>query len=451
MEVIVKLSDRFSYKKLLKFIFPTIVMMIFTSIYCVVDGFFISNFAGTSPAESQNAFEAVNFIYPFLLVLGSFGFMFGTGGAALIAKVFGEGNPKKANSIFSLIVYVSIITGIVLSVLGFIFIEPFCHLLNAEGELLTDSLRYGRILLLAIPFFLVQYEFQCLFTAAEKPKLGLIITLAAGFTNIVLDALFVAILKWGLEGAALATALGQVVGSVIPLIYFAFPNKSKLRLSKCTLDFKSLVKVCTNGSSELMSNIAMNVVSMLYSFQLIRLTVNDEGLAIYGVLMYVSMIFMAIFFGFTTGSSPIISYSYGENNTLELKNMFKKSVVLISIFSVSMFLFAFLLAEPISYVYFSKSQHLIKETVSAFRIFSISFLFTGFTILASAFFTALNNGLISMLISSLRTIVFYVLSILILPYIFGVEGIWWSIVVAEVFSFITSIIFLICFKKKYQY
>lgn len=446
-----KLSDRFSYKKLLKFTFPTIIMMIFTSIYCVVDGFFISNFAGTSYEESQNAFEAVNFIYPYLLVLGSFGFMFGTGGAALISKVFGEGDNEKANSIFSLVVYVSIFTGIVLSILGFVFIKPFCHMLGAEGALLTDSLRYGRILLFAIPFFLVQYEFQCLFTAAEKPKLGLIITLGAGVTNIVLDALLVAVFKFGLEGAAVATALGQVVGSVIPLIYFTLPNKSKLRLTKLKFDFKSIVKVCTNGSSELMSNIAMNVVSMLYSFQLIKYTTNGEGLAAYGVLMYVSMIFNAIFFGFTTGSSPIVSFNYGNKNTVELKSMFKKSVVLIAIFSVCMFIFGFVLAKPIAQIYVGYNDELVQMTVEAFKIFSISFMLTGFTILASAFFTALNNGLISMLISTLRTLVFYVLAILIIPYFFQVEGIWWSIVVAEGLSFVTSIIFLICFKKKYQY
>lgn len=446
-----KLSDRFSYKRLLKFTFPTIIMMIFTSIYCVVDGFFISNFAGGSYEESQNAFEAVNFIYPYLLVLGSFGFMFGTGGAALIAKVFGEGDNKKANSIFSLVVYFSIFIGIILAILGFVFLKPFCRMLGAEGDLLTDSIRYGRILLCAIPFFVVQYEFQCLFTAAEKPKLGLIITLGAGITNIVLDALLVAVFKLGLEGAAVATALGQVVGSVIPTIYFALPNKSKLRLTKFKFDFKSILKVCTNGSSELMSNIAMNVVSMLYSFQLIKFTTNGEGLAVYGVLMYVSMIFNAIFFGFTTGSSPIVSYNYGNKNTVELKNMFKKSVVLIAIFSACMFIFGFVLARPIALIYVGYNQELVEMTVQAFKIFSISFMLTGFTILASAFFTALNNGLISMLISTLRTLVFYILSILLIPLFFGVDGIWWSIVVAEGLSFITSIIFLICFKKKYQY
>lgn len=445
-----KLSDSFSYKKLLKFTFPTIIMMIFTSVYCIVDGFFISNFACDTFEKSQDAFEAVNLIYPYLLVLGSFGFMFGTGAAALISKYFGEGKNDQANNVFSLVVYFSVVVGVILSLLGFLFIKPFCLLLRAEGSLLSDSLRYGQILLLAIPFFVLQYEFQCLFTAAEKPKLGFIVTLIAGIANMVLDALFVVVFKLGLEGAALATGISQVLGGLIPIIYFSCPNNSKLRLTKIKMNFKDLFKTCTNGSSELISNIAMNVVSMLYSFQLIRLTDSGEGLAIYGVLMYVCMIFQAIFFGFTTGSSPIVSYHFGNNNPSELKNLFKKSVILISIFSVSMFVIGFIFAKPIAFIYL-KDPNLIEATKHAFRVFSVSFLFFGFTIFASAFFTALNNGLISMLISTLKTLVFYILSGLIIPYVFGIDGVWWSIVVAEGLAFITSLIFILYFKKKYKY
>ena len=445
-----KLSDSFTYKKLLKFTFPTIIMMIFTSIYCIVDGFFISNFACETYAKSQDAFEAVNLVYPFLLILGSFGFMFGTGAAALISKYFGQGKNDQANNTFSLVVYFSIIIGVVLSVIGLIFLKPFCLFLGAEDALLSDSLRYGQILLLAIPFFVLQYEFQCLFTAAEKPKLGFIVTLIAGITNMVLDALFVVVFKFGLEGAAVASALAQVVGGIIPIIYFARPNSSKLRLSKIKMSFKDLLKTFTNGSSELVSNIAMNLVSIVYSFQLLRIAPEGEGLAIYGVLMYVCMIFQAIFFGFTTGSSPIVSYHFGSNNHKELKNLFKKSVVLIFIFSFLMFIIGFIFARPIALIYL-KDAELIEATKYAFRIFSVSFLFFGFTIFASAFFTALNNGLISMLISSLKSLVFYILSGLIIPYLFGMDGVWWSIVVAEGLAFITSLIFIVCFKKKYRY
>lgn len=440
----IQLSEHFNFKKLLRFTFPSIIMLIFTSIYGVVDGFFVSNYAGKEP------FTAVNFIMPVLMLLGCFGFMFGTGGGALISKTMGEGKSEKAKRIFSLIVYTSIICGIVLSVLGFLLIEPVASMLGAQNQLLTDSVTYARIILIAIPAYILQYEFQCLFVTAGKPSLGLYVTIAAGLTNMILDALFVAVFKWGLEGAAAATAISQFVGGLVPLIYFACPNSSLLRLGKTHFDGKALIKTCTNGASELMSNISMSIVSMLYNAQLLKYA-GEDGVAAYGVLMYVSLVFQAVYIGYSVVTAPIISYNYGAQNHTELKSLLKKSFISISIFAVIMFAASLALSKPLSYIFVGYDKELLNLTVRAFSIFSFSFLFSGYVIFGSSFFTALNNGLISALISFMRTLVFQIAAVLIFPLIWQVDGIWLSIVAAEVMSVIVTIIFLKANKKKYQY
>ncbi len=440
----IQLSEHFNFKKLLRFTFPSIIMLIFTSIYGVVDGFFVSNYAGKEP------FTAVNFIMPVLMLLGCFGFMFGTGGGALISKTMGEGKSEKAKRIFSLIVYTSIICGIVLSVLGFLLIEPVTSMLGAQGQLLTDSVTYARIILIAIPVYILQYEFQCLFVTAGKPSLGLYVTIAAGLTNMILDALFVAVFKWGLEGAAAATAISQFVGGLVPLIYFSCPNSSLLRLGKTHFDGKALLKTCTNGASELMSNISMSIVSMLYNAQLLKYA-GEDGVAAYGVLMYVSLVFQAVYIGYSVGTAPIISYNYGAQNHTELKSLLKKSLISISIFAVIMFAASLALSKPLSYIFVGYDKELLNLTVRAFSIFSFSFLFSGYAIFGSSFFTALNNGLISALISFMRTLVFQIAAVLIFPLIWQVDGIWLSIVAAEVMSVIVTILFLKANKKKYQY
>lgn len=440
----IQLSDHFTYRKLLRFTLPSIIMLVFTSIYGVVDGFFVSNFVG------KTSFTAVNFIMPFLMILGSCGFMFGTGGGALISKTMGEGNTEKAKHLFSLIVYASIICGIVLAFLGFIFLRPLASVLGAQGQLLEDSVKYGRIILLAIPAYILQYEFQCLFATAEKPSLGLYVTIAAGVTNMILDALFVAAFHWGLEGAAAATAISQCVGGIVPLIYFARPNNSLLRLGKTRFDGKSLGKTCINGSSELMSNIAMSIVSMLYNVQLLKYA-GEDGVAAYGVLMYVSMIFQAIFIGYSVGTAPVIGYHYGANNSKELKGLLRKSFVLIGTFAVVMFSAAYIFARPLSVLFAGYDEDLLSLTVRAFSIFSFSFLFSGFAILGSSFFTALNNGLVSAAISFMRTLVFQIAAVLIFPLFWQVDGIWMSIVAAEMMAVIVTVFFLRMNQKKYQY
>jgi len=362
-KTIIQLSDHFNFQRLLGFTFPSIIMMVFTSIYGVVDGFFVSNYVGKTP------FAAVNFIMPLLIILGCAGFMFGTGGSALIAKNMGEGNMKKANELFSLIVYAAVACGILLMVLGLIFIRPVALLMGAKGQLLEDSVLYGNIILIAQPFFILQYEFQCLFATAEKPKFGLYVTVASGVTNMILDAIFVAIFHWGLVGAAAATAFSQFVGGVIPLIYFARKNSSQLQLGTCKFDGRALLKTCTNGSSELMSSISASVVGMLYNIQLMKYA-GENGVAAYGVLMYVSMIFQAIFIGYSVGGAPIVGYHYGAQNYDELKNLRKKSIILINIFSILMFMAGQILAKPLSLIFVSYDRELLEMTIHAFTIFS---------------------------------------------------------------------------------
>ncbi len=440
----IQLSDHFDYKKLLRFTMPSIVMMIFTSIYGVVDGFFVSNFVGKTP------FAAVNFIMPFLMILGAVGFMFGTGGSALIAITIGAGDRRRANRLFSLFVYVSAICGILIAVFGFLFIRPIASMLGAEGILLDQCVSYGRILLPALPALILEYEFLSYFSTAEKPQLGLAFTIAAGVTNMVLDALFVAVFHWGLTGAAAATALSQAVGGIAPLFYFCCPNTSILRLTKTKFDGKALLKACTNGSSELMSNISMSLVSMLYNGQLIRYA-GEDGVAAYGVLMYVNFVFLAAFIGYSVGAAPVIGYHFGAANHGEMQNLLKKSLIIIGICSITMFCLAELLAQPFSVIFVGYDPDLMALTQKGFRIFSFSFLFAGIAIYGSSFFTALGNGLISALISFLRTLLFQTAAVLIFPLLWGIDGIWISIAAAELMAAAVTTLFLIKKRSKYHY
>ena len=440
----IQLSDHFTYGKLLRYTLPSIVMLVFTSIYGVVDGFFVSNFVGKVP------FTAVNFIMPVLMILGAFGFMFGTGGGALIAKTLGEGKPEKANGLFSLIVYVSAACGVVLGVLGMVSIWPAASALGAQGQLLEDSVAYARIVLMAVPAYILQFEFQCLFSTSEKPVLGLYVTIAAGCTNMVLDALFVAVLRWGLEGAAAATALSQFVGGAVPLIYFARPNGSLLRLGRADLDGRALWRACTNGASELMSNISMSVVSMLYNAQLLRYA-GEDGVAAYGVLMYVSLVFQAVFIGYAVGTAPVIGYHYGAQHHEELRGLRRRSMAIVAVFAAAMFAAAQWLGRPLSLLFVGYDEGLLSMTVRAFSIFSFCFLFSGFAIFGSSFFTALNDGLVSAAISFLRTLVFQVAAVLVFPLIWGVDGIWLSIVAAEVLAVAVTAAFLWGLRKRYRY
>ena len=420
--------------------------MIFTSIYGVVDGFFVSNFAG------KTAFAAVNLIIPFVYILATIGFMFGTGGSALVAKTFGENKPEAANRYFSLLVFVSIGMGILLSIISLIFLKPICKLLGAENALMDQCLIYGSIILLALPFNNLQFLFQSFCVTAEKPNLGLWTTLSSGITNMVLDAVLVLLLpqEWKLAGAAIATALSQTMGGLIPLIYFARPNSSILRIGRTQLDLKALLQASINGSSEFMSNIAMNLVGMLYNLQLMAYA-GEDGIAAYGIMMYVSMIFNAAFIGYSIGTAPIISYHYGAQNHKELQSVFKKSCVILFVLGLTMLLSAELLSTPLASIFVSYDRALMLMTARGFRIFSIAFPFIGFAIFGSGFFTALNDGLTSAAISFLRTMIFQVGAVLLLPLIWELDGIWSSVVVAEVSCVVLCAICFVAKRKKYRY
>ncbi len=442
----IQLSDHFTYGKLIRFTIPSIAMMIFTSIYGVVDGFFVSNFAGKTP------FSAVNLIMPFLMIVATVGFMFGTGGTAIVAKTFGEGDEEKANKYFSLFVYVAFALGVIFSILGIVFIRPISALLGAEGELLENCVIYARIILVALPFFVLQLLFQSFFPAAEKPQLGLAVTIFAGVTNMVLDAVLVILLpqEYKLAGAAIATAMSQFVGGVIPLFYFFRKNSSILRLGKTIFDGKAILKACTNGSSEFMSNVSMSVVGMLYNIQLLKYA-GENGVAAYGVMMYVSMIFSAAFIGYSIGVAPVISYHNGAQNYKESKELLRQSLIMIGAFGIGMVVTAELSALPLARIFVGYDAELMALTVSGFKIFALSFIFMGFAIFSSGFFTALNDGLISALISFLRTLVFEAAAVLLLPLIWKIDGVWISIVVAEIMAVTLSAVFLVVKRKKYHY
>ena len=441
----IQLSDHFTYSRLIRFVFPSIVMMIFTSIYGVVDGLFVSNLIGKTP------FAAINLIWPYLMGLTVVGFMIGSGGTALVSRSLGEGKKERANQEFSLLVYVTIAIGLVFTVLGLVTLRPVAILFGAKGELLDIAVRYGRIVALALMPFMLQTTFQTFFITAEKPKLGLLVTVLAGLTNMVLDALFIAVFRWGVEGAALATAMSQVVGGIVPLIYFARPNNSLLRLTKTRWNGRALWQTCTNGSSELMTNLSMSIVNALYNLQLLKLA-GENGVAAYGVIMYANFIFVAIFVGYAIGSAPVVGYHFGADNTNELKNLFRKSLVLMGICGVVMLVLGVWLAGPLSRIFVGYDAELLALTTRGFRMYSLSFLLMGFNIFASAFFTALSNGPVSAAISFLRTLVFQIAAIFLLPLILpDADGIWMAVVTAEGLALLVTLFFFAKKKEVYHY
>ena len=440
----IKLSDHFTYGKLFRFTIPSIAMMIFTSIYGVVDGIFVSNYVGATP------FAALNLIMPYIMIFSAVGLMFGTGGSALVAFTLGMGEKEKANEIFSLIIYLLAGLGVVFTVVGIIFAEPAAKLLGADEAMLPYCVLYARICFLgAVPFSL-QYAFQTLFITAEKPRLGFYITVGAGVTNMFLDWLLVGVLKWGLSGAAIATVMSMVIGGFVPIFYFAFPNSSLLRLGKTRWYGKEILKTAGNGASEFMSNISMSIVNMLYNFQLMKYA-GQSGVAAYGIIMYTNFIFIGFFFGYSMGVAPVIGYNYGAATNEELTNVFKKSIRLIATSSVIITAVSILSARFLAYIFANKDPELLHMTVTAIRIYSVSYLFSGINLFGSSFFTALNNGLISALISFLRVLLFQVLFVVTLPMLLGLNGIWLSIVLAEICAVVVTLICIWKNRNRYHY
>lgn len=440
----IAISEHFTYKKLIKFTLPTIIMMIFTSIYGVVDGLFISNVVGS------DAFAAVNLIMPAIMIVGALGFMMGTGGSAIVSKTIGEGDTQKANRYFSMLMYFEIILGIIFTIAGLFTLEPIAKLLGATNEMMEYCLTYGRILLFGMTFFLLQNSFQSFIVVANKPQFGLFITVIAGVTNMILDAVFVYICKWGVAGAAWATVISQIIGAIIPLLYFMRENNSLLKLVKTKFELKPILKTCSNGSSEMVTNLSMSLVNMLYNAQLMKY-IGADGVTAYGIIMYVGFIFVGVYFGYSVGTAPIIGYNYGAGNTDELKSFLKKSLKLLGISAITLTALAELFAGILANIFVSYNAELVALTSNAIRLFAISYIISWLNIFASSFFTALNDGLVSAIISFMRTLVFQVIMILVLPGIAGINGIWLAVVVAEVLSSIVSIFYLIKKKNKYQY
>lgn len=440
----IQLSEHFSYIKLMRFTIPTIAMMIFTSIYGVVDGLFVSNIVGSE------AFAGVNLIMPALMMLGSVGFMVGTGGSALVSKTIGEGNKKLANRYFSMLIYFLLIVGIVLSILGNVFIRQISELLGAKGEMVDICSTYGRTLLCSLPFFMLQNCFQSFLVVAEKPAMGLCVSVIAGLSNMVLDFLFIYVFRLGVFGAALATAISEFVGAAIPLIFFIRKNNSPLKLIKAKLELKPILRTCSNGSSEMVTNISMSLVNMLYNLQLVKFAGYD-GVVAYGIIMYVGFIFSGTYLGYCVGVAPIVGYHYGAANTAELKNLFKKSLFLLSSAAVVLTACAELLSSVLAGIFVGYNQDLHDMTTNAIQLFALSYIISGINIFASAFFTALNNGLVSAVISFMRTLVFQIAFIFILPELLGLNGIWLAVVGAEICSLIISVSFFVANRKKYKY
>ncbi len=440
----IELSEHFTYEKLIKFTIPTIIMMIFTSIYGVVDGIFVSNVVGS------DSFAAVNLIMPALMIFGTIGFMIGTGGSALVSKTIGEGDIKKANRYFSMLIYLLIIVGLILSIIAVVTVKPMSKLLGAEGKILEECITYGTVLIMFLIPFVLQNCFQSFLIVAEKPTFGLVISIITGISNMILDWVFMYVLKQGIFGAALATGISQTIGGIVPLIYFIRPNKSKLRLVKTKIEWKAILQACVNGSSEMLTNLSLSLVNMLYNMQLMKY-IGADGVVAYGIIMYVGFIFVGTYLGYSIGTAPIIGFHYGAGNTDELKSLLKKSIKLIGITSLIMTIIAEITSKILASIFVSYDIELLNMTANAIRIFSISYLISGFNIFSSSFFTALNNGIVSAAISFLRTLLFQIAMIFILPAIWGVNGIWLAVVFAEILALIVSIIFLYINREKYQY
>lgn len=459
----IQLSEHFTYKKLLRFSLPTIAMMIFTSIYGIVDGFFVSNYVG------KTAFAAINLIMPYLIIQGCFGFMIGTGGSALVAKTLGEKRNEEADKYFTMLAWFTVLLGVAVSAVSILFMRPIVLFLGAEGAMVKECMVYGIIMSGFNAAFMLQFFFQSFFVVAEKPNLGFGVTMAAGVTNILLDALFIAVFRWGVAGAAAASVIGQCVGGVLPLFYFRRPggghsqdkcrkgpaggllkNTSLLHLTKARPDVSILLKTCANGSSELMSNISASVVGMLYNFQLLRYA-GENGIAAYGVVMYTQMIFFAIYIGYAVGTAPIVSYHYGAGNHGEMRSLLRKSLLLMGATGVVMMLSAQASASVLSGVFVGYDKELLAITEHAFVIFACSYVLSGVNIYISSFFTALNNGAVSAAVSFMRTLIFQTGAVLVLPLVLGIDGIWWAVAVSEVMACLISVAFLLGKRKRYHY
>ena len=440
----IQLSDHFTYRRLFLFVLPTIANMIFLSIYGIVDGLFISNFAG------KVAFASVNVTFPIFSILGVFGLMIGTGGSAIIGKKLGEQEPEKANGYFSFFVYICIAVGVIMAIAGVFVLRPAIELIGVEQEMLPYCMVYGTIGMITLPCYMLQFLFQILFVTAEKPRLGFWITVITGVTNIVLDFFFIVLFHWGVAGAAIATSISELIGGIVPLVYFIRPNDSLLRIGKPEVDYRAFRKACSNGLSEFVSTVSESVVTMLYNFQLLRI-VGSDGVAAFGVMQYCTFIFFAIFAGYNMGAQPLFSYNQGAENLTEMKNLFRKSIILMECGGLAMFAILLIFARPLVSIFVGYDADLVDMAAHGMRIYALIFLTCGLNIFVTGMFTALNNGVISAIIATVRVVICEIGSVMILPIFFGLNGIWFAAAVAEAGSFIPVVLFTVKLRKRYGY
>lgn len=439
----INLKEHFDSRKIIKFTLPTIIMTLFTSIYGIVDGIFVSNII------NSNAFASINLIMPFTLILGSIGFMFGTGGSALVSKILGENESKKAKEYFSVLIYSLIIIGVIISIISFIFMKPIATFLGAKDELLEMSMLYGKILMFSLPFLFLQNCFQSFMIVAERPKIGLVISLISGISNMILDYIFIYLFKFGIIGAGGATAISQFIGGIIPLVYFGRKNTTTLKLVKTKLLIKPIINTCYNGLSEMVSNISYSIVNILFNLQIMKY-IGVNGIVAYGIINYVSFIFISVYLGFSTGAIPIISYHYGAKNKDEIKNLLKIGVRILFVVSIILTLIAEIFSKIFASIFVAYDTELLKLSTTAFRLFSVSYLISWFNLYVSSFFTALNDGRTSAVISFSRAFVGQIIMILVLPILFGINGLWLAATFSEIISLFISLIFLIKYKDKYN-
>ena len=440
----IQLSDHFDYKTLLKFTVPSVLMMVISSVYSIVDGLFVSNFAGS------DGFAAVNLMMPIAMMISCIGFMAGAGGSALISKTLGEQKNDEARNQFSLIIYIILALSVVIGIAVFLFIPQIAAMMGAEGVIYTNCVIYGRILIAALPAFMLQILFQNFLVVAERPKMGMIIAISSGVTNIVLDALFVAGFRWGVGGAAAATVLGQVIGGLVPLAYFMMKKNHLLWFTKTKFHVETIKRTCSNGFSAFINNASMSLVGIVFNLRLMAL-MGSDGVVAYGVVMYVTYIISGVFMGYSTGISPVFSYNLGAGNKDEIKELFKKSLVSISVAAVILVALVMIFARNLAAIFVSYDDNLMTLTTEAIRLYNISFLIAGFNIFAAAFFAALNNGAVSGVLSLSRTLVFQLGCLFILPALMGSKGIWLSVTAAEIFAVLAALYFVAKNKGKYQY
>ena len=438
----IKLSDHFSCAKLLLFAIPTIGMIMISITYDVVDGYFVSNYIG------KTAFSAVNIIYPFQLLLSMVGYMFGSGGSALIAAELGDGNQQNARLYFTAIIKAAAAIGVVLAVAGVLLLRPVAVMIGATPEILEYGLPYGRTLFLFLPIMILGYTFQSILITAEKPKLGLYISLGNLFSNALLDWLFVAVFKWGMVGAAVATGIGACLNGLVPLIYFARPNSSPLHFCKGRVQVKPLLKACGNGSSEMVNDMSTSLIFVLYNYQLLRM-LGEDGVAAYGVTVFVEGIFAAVFYGLAMQATSIVGYHFGAKNYPELKSLLKNGIILNFISGILMFVLAQVSAPLISRIYVGYDETVYRLSVHAMRMYAFAFLLQGFNEYASAYFTGLNNGLVSGILAFTRTFLIQTVMILVLPLLLGTDGLWLAQAATEVFAAVIAIVFFITRKHEY--